>query len=372
MKKLGLAVAVTLLLNAAFTLFLFNGLKTSVAEELSKPSPPVQLVGMKYGQVNAKPATNFYVPDDFVETANTVTQTVVNITVKSRSGYDPVSGGSGVIISPDGYIITNNHVIDGGGKVEVTLFNKRIYTAEVVGKDPFTDLALLKINAPGLQAIRYGNSDDVQVGEWVLAVGNPFNLTSTVTAGIVSAKGRNIDILRGLYSIESFIQTDAVVNPGNSGGALVNMAGELVGINSAIMSETGGYEGYSFAIPSNLVKKIIRDLREHGEVKRAILGVSIREVSNEIAADLDLPAVEGVFVSDVNEGSSAADAGLQMNDVIIGINGTKTASVPELQEQIARLRPGDMVSLDIIRYGKTLRKDNVKLKPMPKDPDFRR
>ncbi len=372
MKKIGLAIVATLLLNAAFTLFLFNGLKSSVAEELSKPAPTVQLAGLKYGPVNTKPAATFSVPEDFVATANEVTQAVVNIMVKSRSSYDPVSGGSGVIVSPDGYIITNNHVVDGGGKVEVTLYNKRIYTAEVVGKDPYTDLALLKIDAPDLHVIRYGDSDDVQVGEWVLAVGNPFNLTSTVTAGIVSAKGRNIDILRGLYSIESFIQTDAVVNPGNSGGALVNMAGELVGINSAIMSETGGYEGYSFAIPSNLVKKIIRDLREHGEVKRAILGVSIREVSNEIAADLDLPSVEGVFVSDVNEGSSAADAGLQMNDVIVGINGIKTASVPELQEQVARFRPGDMVSLDIIRYGKKIRKDDVQLKEMPKETDFRR
>jgi S1-C subfamily serine protease len=372
MKKFGLAIAATLLLNAAFTLFLFQGLKSSVAEELSRPAPPVQFAGMKYGQVNTRPAATFSVPEDFVATANEVTQAVVNITVKSRSNQDPVSGGSGVIVSPDGFIITNNHVIDAGGKVEVTLYNKRIYTAEVIGKDPYTDLALLKINAPDLHVIRYGDSDDVQVGEWVLAVGNPFNLSSTVTAGIVSAKGRNIDILRGLYSIESFIQTDAVVNPGNSGGALVNMAGELVGINSAIMSETGGYEGYSFAIPSNLVKKIIRDLREHGEVKRAILGVSIREVSNEIAADLDLPAVEGVFVSDVNEGSSAAEAGLQMNDVIVGINGIKTGSVPELQEQVARFRPGDTVSLEIIRYGKKLRKDNVRLKEMPKETDYRR
>ena len=370
MKKLGIAIAAILALNAAFTLFLFNGLKSSIEEELVQQSSAVQFASYNYRQpaVNARPAGNFYIPEDFVETADVVTQAVVNISVKSKSGYEAVAGGSGVIISPDGYIITNNHVVDGGGKIEVSLFNKNSYTAHLIGKDPNTDLALLKIEAFGLQPLRYGDSDNVHVGEWVLAVGNPFNLTSTVTAGIVSAKGRNINILPGLYSIESFIQTDAVVNPGNSGGALVNMEGDLVGINSAIMSETGGYEGYSFAIPSNLVKKVIRDLKEFGAVQRALLGVSIREVNNEIANDFSLPSVEGVLVTDVSTGSSAEAAGVRMNDVIVGVNSTKTKSIPELQEQIARFRPGDSVSLDIIRYGKKIRKNDVVLLGVEDDP----
>lgn len=372
MKKLGSAIAITLVLNLAFTLFLFQGFKSSVEEELAKPTPTVHFAGQRQESVNVKPSTNFYVPENFVETAKLVTDGVVNITVKSRSSYESISGGSGVIISRDGYIITNNHVIDGGGKVEVTLSNNRNYTAEIIGKDPKTDLALIKIEGDDFPTVRYADSDEVEVGEWVLAIGNPFNLTSTVTAGIVSAKGRNINILRGIYSIESFIQTDAVVNPGNSGGALVNMEGELVGINSAIMSESGGYEGYSFAIPSNLVKKIISDLKEHGEVQRAVLGVTILSVNDEIAADFKLDEVKGVFVSRVNEGSSADDAGIQMNDIIVGVNGNETKTVPELQEQVARFRPGDAISLDIIRNGKLLKKNNVVLKSIDEEGGFNR
>ncbi|MEK7255944.1 MAG: trypsin-like peptidase domain-containing protein, partial [Bacteroidota bacterium] len=312
MKRMGLFIVACLALNATLTLFLFSGLKSNLAEELAAQQPPqsqVQFANYR-PETNARPVSTFNVPENFVATAQIVMPAVVNITVKDRGGYDNVSGGSGVIISTDGYIITNNHVVEGGGKVEVTLNNKRVYQATFIGSDPLTDLALLKINGSGFSAIRYADSDQVQVGEWVMAVGNPFNLASTVTAGIVSAKGRNINILRGLYSIESFIQTDAVVNPGNSGGALVNMDGELVGINSAIMSESGSYEGYSFAIPANLVKKIIRDLKEHGSVQRAILGVNIREVNDEIADDLGLPEVEGIFVSEVTPNSSAEGAGL--------------------------------------------------------------
>ncbi len=367
MKKVGIAIAATLLFNAAFTLFLFNSLKSPGQAELPElANPNVRLASYEPSApaVNAKPVGNFYIPEDFVETANIVTQAVVNITVSSRNTAEPSAGGSGVIISQDGYIITNNHVIDGGGRVEVSLQNKRIYRATVVGKDPYTDLALLKIEANGLKPLSYANSDNVLVGQWVLAVGNPFNLTSTVTAGIVSAKGRNINILQGMYSIESFIQTDAVVNPGNSGGALVNMRGELVGINAAIMSETGAYEGYSFAIPSNLVQKIMRDLKEFGMAQRALLGVRIKDVDNEIAADFDLGNVEGVLVRTVDAGSGAEEAGLQMNDIIIGVNGIKTSSVPELQEQIARFRPGDTVALDIIRSGRKIRKGEVKLRGM--------
>lgn len=367
MKKVGIAIAATLLFNAAFTLILFNQLKDEGAVASTEPqNPKVRLASYDFSAppVNTKPANSFYVPEDFVETANTVTQAVVNITVTSRNSSEPSSGGSGVIISSDGYIITNNHVIDGGGKVEVSLYNKRTYKAKVVGKDPHTDLALLKVEAKGLSPVTYANSDNVQVGEWVLAVGNPFNLTSTVTAGIVSAKGRNINILQGMYSIESFIQTDAVVNPGNSGGALVNMKGELIGINAAIMSETGAYEGYSFAIPSNLVQKIMRDLKEFGSAQRALLGVRIKDVDNEIAADFNLSNVEGVLVRTVDPGSGAAEAGLQMNDIIIGVNGVKTGSVPELQEQIALFRPGDSVVLDIIRNGRIIKKGDVVLRGM--------
>ena len=230
-------------------------------------------------------------------------------------------------------------------------------------KCPTTDLALLKATGRDLPTLEYGNSDLLEVGEWVLAVGNPFNLTSTVTAGIVSAKARNINILDGAYSIESFIQTDAVVNPGNSGGALVNAKGELIGINTAIISsQSGGYEGYSFAVPSNLVRKVITDLKDFGEVQRAILGVEIADVNDEIAADLNLPSVEGVFIQSVSANSSASGAGLRRGDVIVSINGIQTNSVPELQEQVALFRPGDSITLEYFREGRKVRKNDVILK----------
>ncbi|NRA50488.1 MAG: trypsin-like peptidase domain-containing protein, partial [Phaeodactylibacter sp.] len=271
---------------------------------------------------------------------------------------------SGVIIAKDGYIITNHHVIEDGATYEITMYDKRKLEAELIGSDPTTDLALLKVDARGLKPVLYGDSDQVEVGQWVLAVGNPFNLSSTVTAGIVSAKARNINILRGSYSIESFIQTDAVVNPGNSGGALVNERGELIGINTAIISESGGYEGYSFAIPSNLVRKVVRDIREFGEVQRAILGVGIAEVNGEIAGQQSLPGVAGVYINNVSRGSSAAEAGLREGDVLISINSIKTNSVPELQEQIALFRPGDKISLEFYRDGQKFRRDNVVLQSL--------
>ena len=366
MKKFSLALAATLLINVSFTLALFYFFKKDLNTEKDAPTPSVQLAGYKYQPVNTKPPAGYFLPENFVETSKIVTDAVVNVIVKSSYSYEPASGGSGVIISRDGFIITNNHVIDGGGNIEVTLSNKRSYRATLVGTDPTTDLALLKINESSLPTIRYADSDDVEVGEWVLAVGNPFNLTSTVTAGIISAKGRNINILQGLYSIESFIQTDAVVNPGNSGGALVNLKGELVGINSAIMSQSGGYEGYSFAIPANLVKKIIRDLKEFGEVKRAVLGIRIIDVNEEVASDLGLPEVAGILVRKVEEGSSAKRAGIEMNDVIVAINGTKTSTVPELQEQVARFRPGEAISVDLIRNGRKIHKERVVLKEVEK------
>lgn len=266
----------------------------------------------------------------------------------------PVSTGSGVIISADGYIITNNHVVDEAQKVEVTLNDKRSYTAEVIGKDPNTDLALLKIKESNLPFMSYGNSDNVKVGEWVLAVGNPFNLTSTVTAGIISAKARNINLLaggptKGMNSVESYLQTDAAVNPGNSGGALVNTKGELVGINSAIASNTGSYTGYSFAIPVNLARKVVADLLEFGEVQRAYIGVSIRDLDAKLAQEKSINEIKGVYVSGLTEGGSASDAGIKEGDVIMKIGESYVNNVPELQEQVGRYRPGDKVNVTLKR-----------------------
>jgi serine protease Do len=267
------------------------------------------------------------------------------------------ASGSGVIISPDGYIVTNNHVIDHAQKIEVTLNDKRTYEAKVIGKDPSYDLAVLKIEGKSLPYVSYGNSDDVRVGEWVLAVGNPFNLTSTVTAGIVSAKGRNINIIdndprAGVNAVESFIQTDAAVNPGNSGGALVNTRGELVGINTAIASQTGSYTGYAFAVPSNLVHKVVSDLMEFGTVQRAYLGVMIRDIDSRLAKEKNVSETEGVYVNGVNEGGSAGQAGVKEGDVITKVGTISVNSVPELQEQISRYRPGDKVALTVKRDGK--------------------
>lgn len=270
-----------------------------------------------------------------------------------------VASGSGVIISQDGFIVTNNHVIDEADEIEVTLFDNRTLKATLIGTDPSTDLALLKVDTDQeLASINLGNSDSAMVGEWVLAVGNPFDLTSTVTAGIISAKGRNINILsrQSRMPIESFIQTDAAVNPGNSGGALVNTRGELIGINTAIATPTGTFAGYSFAVPVNIVKKVITDLREFGIVQRAFLGVQIRDVDEQLAEEKDLDRRQGVYILNVNDNSGALDAGLQEGDVIIAINGTSVATVAELQEQISRYRPGDKVDVDFVRGGETLRK----------------
>lgn len=265
------------------------------------------------------------------------------------------SKGSGVLVSSDGYIATNYHVVEGADRLEVTLSDKRTYDANLVGFDQTTDLALLKIEADSLPYLEFANSDSLQVGDWVLAVGNPFNLASTVTLGIVSAKARSIDILEGNYSVESFIQTDAAVNPGNSGGALVNTAGQLVGINTAILTRSGQYEGYSFAIPSNLVRKVIYDLREYGKVQRGILGVAIAEIDPETAEELNLPQLSGVLITSVSEDAAAAEAGIRARDVIISIDGKAVNSIPELQEFIARHRPGDEIEVEYYRNGEKLR-----------------
>ncbi len=294
-------------------------------------------------------------PTNFIAAANKATPAVVNI--KSSKGGDyfweslSASTGSGVIISPNGYIVTNNHVIEEGKVFRVTLFDKREYNAKLVGTDPSTDLALLKINSADLPFLPFGNSDSLQTGEWVLAVGNPFNLESTVTAGIVSAKGRNIHILEDAYSIESFIQTDAAVNPGNSGGALVNTNGELIGINTAIITRSGKYEGYSFAVPADLVRKVIRDIRDFGVVQRGILGISIAAVTDNTAKRLKLKDVKGVLITAVTAGGGADDAGMEKDDVVISINSVETKSMPELQEQVARYRPGNKIKVGFIREG---------------------
>jgi serine protease Do len=312
--------------------------------------------------------------ENFVEASESSINSVVHVTTKTvrttvqrdmfyEFFYGPGTGnrefkqygsgsGSGVIVSSEGYIVTNNHVINEANEIEVILNDNSKYTATIVGSDPSTDLAVLKIEAKNLKPISLGNSDDLKVGEWVLAVGNPFNLTSTVTAGIVSAKARNINLLSDRTSnntvpIESFIQTDAAVNPGNSGGALVNTKGELVGINTAIASQTGSYAGYSFAIPVNLMQKVMRDLIDYGIVQRGFLGVQIADINQEIKEKNELPNLKGVFVSKVIEKGGADNAGVKDGDVILKIGSKEINSVASLQEEIGKRRPGDKVTVTI-------------------------
>jgi Do/DeqQ family serine protease len=265
----------------------------------------------------------------------------------------PILGfGSGVIISKQGYIVTNNHVIDGSDEIVVVLNDKREYNAEMIGADPTTDIALLKVEREDLSHLNFGDSDALQLGEWVLAIGNPYNLTSTVTAGIVSAKARNINILRTQeFSIESFIQTDAAVNPGNSGGALINTRGELVGINTAIASRTGAFSGYSFAVPVSIVEKVVNDLIEYGAVQRAILGVTIQDVTAELAGEHGIEEIEGVYVNGVRSEGAAKQAGIKVGDVIISIDEVRVNSGAELQEQVSKYRPGDKVKVILRRDG---------------------
>ena len=300
---------------------------------------------------------------DFTEISKTAIQRVVHITSayanSSMSQYFsqggvPVSSGSGVIISDDGFIITNNHVVEEASEIMVTLNDNRSYEAKVIGKDPQTDLALLKIQENNLPYMTYGDSDDVEIGQWVLAVGNPLSLNSTVTAGILSAKARNIGILNidNDLQIEAFLQTDAVVNPGNSGGALIDIQGRLIGINTAIQTTNGRYQGYSFAVPVNLVKKIADDLLEFGTVQRGLLGIRIGDVNAALSERFNLGVVKGVYVGDVNMGSAAEDAGIEQGDVIIGINNKEVDNTSELQELVARQRPGDEILVRYVRERK--------------------
>ncbi len=332
-------------------------------------------------QLNESSSTNATVTvpmADFSTVAETVTPTVVHIktktngSAKSPSPFDffggdmeegsrSTSSGSGVILSQEGYIVTNKHVIEDATKISVTLQDRRSFTASVVGTDKHTDLAVLKINETNLPYINYGNSDVLKVGEWVVAVGNPFNLSSTVTTGIVSAKARKIGISPDQLAIESFIQTDAAVNPGNSGGALVNLRGQLIGVNTAIATPTGYYTGYSFALPVNVVKKVVEDILKFGEVKRGYLGVGIMDVDSEIADAEGFDNASGVFISKVTPNSAADEGGIEMGDVIIEVEQLNINTSAELQEIVSRYRPGDMLNIKLKRDNEEM-EVKVKLK----------
>lgn len=345
---------------------------TSSSTSTSQDTTPARFVNLP-----GAGGTTVTVPD-FVDAAQKSVDAVVHVTTEATVqqqnpmaffwGYrqpapQEVRGaGSGVIIGDDGYIVTNNHVVENADKIVVHLNDKRKFPATVIGRDPSTDIALIKIDADHLPTLSYGNSDDVKVGQWVLAVGNPMNLTSTVTAGIVSAKARNINILqydpsKDIFPIESFIQTDAAVNPGNSGGALVNVNGDLIGINSAIASTTGAYTGYSFAVPVNIVRKVTSDLMRFGSVRRAYMGVTISDINQDMAKSLDLSRLKGVYVKDVMDDGAAKIAGVKSGDVIVKVGTMNVDNVPELQEQIGKFSPGDKVAVTLVRDGKEQVKD---------------
>ena len=405
MKKFGLTI-LTAFLGGALALGAYKVIENKYADNMS-----IEDKQKVYFTNNPLPSgvSSADAPTDFTVAAAEVTPAVVYIrtTYKNQdnSGQDQMqqlfgdmfggrmqpqgpqmASGSGVIISPDGYIVTNNHVVDKADKIEITTNDHQHFTAKVIGTDPNTDLALIKISATNLPIVKLGNSDNVKVGEWVLAVGNPFRLTSTVTAGIVSAKGRGLGLIGSSQGeeeqetpfgrmrvqrqnggkqlnkgIESFIQTDAAINPGNSGGALVNTKGELIGINAAIASQTGSYEGYGFAIPINLAKKVLNDIQKYGSVKRGYLGVSFKELDQDVADELKISRNVGLYVADVAPGSGAAQAGLQHGDIITKVNGNKVYESSDLQEPVARLQPGDKINLTILR-GNDEKNVNVTLK----------
>jgi Do/DeqQ family serine protease len=357
------------LLGASVALFAYTKIQGKPEVTLNRDSSKVEVQDAKPFLTSLQMQSSQV---DFTYAAEQTVHAVVHVHTKTLVGGQPenpimewfygdryakpreVSGyGSGVIISADGYIITNNHVIDNAESVDVTLNDKRTFTAKVIGRDPGSDIALLKISAGNLSFIKYGDSDQLKLGEWVLAVGNPFNLTSTVTAGIVSAKGRNLGLNEGDYRIESFIQTDAALNMGNSGGALVNTRGFLVGITSAILSPNGSYAGNSFAIPVSIVKKVVDDLKEFGEVQRALIGVEIQDVNSEIADKQKLGEVRGALITRIVPDGSAEAAGLKEDDVIIGFDGYDVGSVAELQEKVGRYRPGYKGTVTYMRNGKS-------------------
>jgi serine protease Do len=352
--------------------------------DINDDKKQLEIEGLRAQHQSTNQQVSYSLPSqavDFTDAAQLTVDAVVHVktTFELNDGYytfDPIrhfffgdgvyekpprigaGAGSGVIISEDGYIVTNNHVIDGASKVEIAMNNNKVYTAEIIGQDPSSDLALLKIEDNSLPKIEFGNSDNVKIGEWVLAVGNPFNLESTVTAGIVSAKGRDINILangpNGFNAVESFIQTDAAVNPGNSGGALVNTNGELIGINAAIKSNTGSYTGYSFAIPVNIVTKVVKDLIEFGTVQRGYLGVSIRNIDQQLAEQEGLKGLSGIYIAETVDRGAAKNAGIKSGDVIVKVAEQNVSNVTELQEQVSRFRPGDQVLIALTRDDKLI------------------
>lgn len=364
MRQLAPLVLVSFL-SAGFAVWIYRLTMPETRVVWNDTEGEVRYAGLVDKLFDARSTATFYsaAPTDFITAAEVATPAVVNIRalieVKSGSwrGGSTITGssGSGVLVAPDGYIVTNLHVVEHNTDIKVTLADKRTYKAVMVGGDPSTDIALLKIDAEDLPFLLFGNSDSLRIGEWVLAVGNPFNLESTVTAGIISAKGRNINILGGGASIEAFIQTDAAVNPGNSGGALVNTMGELVGINTAIITQSGNYEGYAFAVPANLVQKVIGDLRAFGSVQRAFLGVNIEDLDMDKARSIGLTTGEGVYITRVNRNSAAEEIGLRSGDVIVGIDDFRIRRTPELQEFVGRFRPGDQVTVEYVRDGKRYR-----------------
>lgn len=347
------------------------GLTLGAYKVFFEPKKYIEYVEEKNGFVQTSMNTNSLVAaeaTDFTHAAEVTIDAVVHVKNKSVKTYtDPfeqffygtnkgrqfeqVGTGSGVIISQDGYIITNNHVIDNATEIMITLNNKKEYKAKLIGKDEAIDIALVKIEAKDLPFITFANSDQVKIGEWVLAVGNPYNLTSTVTAGIVSAKGRD---LGNNNRMESYIQTDAAVNPGNSGGALVNSRGELIGINTAISSQTGAYVGYSFAVPSNIAKKVVEDLVEFGNTQRAYLGIRFVELNGENYKQFNANVTQGIFVNKVIEQGAAAEAGIKKNDIITKINNLKITKLADLNGQINAHRPGETLQITVLRNGEEL------------------
>ena len=357
---------------------LAGGLTAYGVVKATEPAPQTTVIRDSEGNAVEYRTVNLAETDypDFTYAAESAVEAVVyvEVTVQNRQQYQSIDpffrfffgdeytpqmreqkgSGSGVIIRPDGYIVTNNHVVNGATSIQVTLNNNEQYEATVVGTDPATDVAIIKVNATNLPTIPMGDSDALRLGEWVLAIGSPLGaqLRSTITAGIVSAKGRSMPDYSGEFKIESFIQTDAAVNPGNSGGALVNKKGELVGINTAIVSQTGSYTGYSFAVPVNIVKRVAQDLMDFGSVKRAVLGISMGTVDKKFAEEMKLSSINGVYINEVMKGSAAEKAGLQKNDVIVAIDGQKITDASSVQAKVGSYHPGDKAVIRYIRDGK--------------------
>ena len=367
MKKTGIILSLTALVLAIVALGLTLIQKVNQSGYVCESAP----VGMRPVQL----AESTW--PDFTYAAEHAVKTVVHVRVVQRGrqeaassapsflefffGYsspqqprERVGSGSGVLISQDGYVVTANHVIEGADEVTITLEDNRTFAATVVGSDPLTDVALLKIEAEGLPFLTFGDSDALRLGQWVLAIGNPYDLTSTITAGIVSAKGRSLPSVENSVNIESFIQTDAAVNRGNSGGALVTVNGELVGINTAIASRTGSFSGYSFAVPSTIVQKAVEDIRMYGSVQRALLGISMLNLTHELAREYKIKELKGVFVGEVTSLGAADKAGVKVSDVLLSINGVAVNSASSVQEQINRYYPNDKVELKVLRDGKEM------------------